>query len=432
LKVGATEVLNSERDILDEKEYLLLEYQGKNLYFNELNLEELLKQHKTPLFVFSQKILQLQFERIFKAFTSLNSQSLKIAFSVKSNPLTEVAQTFMEKDAYFEVTSIGEVKHINALGGDPSKIIFTNIVKNVSTIEYCVDQGISLFAIDSWSDMKRIEGVCEALEVSVNILLRVNPGIQLEDTLFSCAGRNSKIGILTPENLTMDSQFKDIFDYCVKSKWLNFQGLHAHLGSQIVNLDQYREGMRKISILITQIEEIGLKVNTLDIGGGFPIYYGEKNVPRIESFSEVIKEVFAGQLSSLDLILESGRYLTAPAGILAVEISVIKEREANLNIACVNGSFYNTIPDVIIADWQFPIKKVKYNLEVPLIKYQIVGSSNDTLDYYKGKDELDGLVLLGKIEEKEYIVFLQAGAYSISFNSTYCMEERPSVYFIDN
>jgi diaminopimelate decarboxylase len=65
-----------------------------------------------------------------------------------------------------------------------------------------------------------------------------------------------------------------------------------------------------------------------------------------------------------------------------------------------------------------------------MISYRIVGSSNDTLDYYKGGKNTDGKVFLPKLTEGEYIVFLQAGAYSISFNSSYCMEERPSIYFI--
>ncbi len=421
--------MHSEKINLDEEKYLLLEYQEKTLFFNGLNLEELLKKYKTPLFIFSQEILELQYKKIHETFSSLNTQFLKIAFSVKSNPLPEVAQTFMEKGADFEVTSIGEIKHVIANGGEPNKIIFTNIVKDKPTVKYCLEKGVGLFAVDSWSDMRNIEEACKALQIRANVLLRVNPGTQLNDTLFSCTGGNSKIGILIPKTFEGESQFNKILDHCLNSEWLCFQGLHVHLGSQIVNLDQYREGMRKISLLITQIEERGFEIKILDIGGGLPIPYGEKHVPPIEKFKDVIQEEFNGQLSSITLILESGRYLTAPAGVLALQISIIKERESNLNIACVNGSFYNTIPDVIIADWHFPIKKVKKNINTPIIPYRIVGSSNDTLDYYKGSIEGNSLVLLSKLEEEDYIVFLQTGAYSISFNSTYCMEERPLVYF---
>ena len=106
----------SENETLEEEEYLLLEYQGQSLYFDGLNLEELLKKNKTPLFIVSKRILAIQYERLYKMFSSLNTQSLKIAFSVKSNPLPEVTQTFIEKGSYFEVTSLGEIKHVIANG----------------------------------------------------------------------------------------------------------------------------------------------------------------------------------------------------------------------------------------------------------------------------------------------------------------------------
>ncbi|MHA1977267.1 MAG: diaminopimelate decarboxylase family protein [Candidatus Hodarchaeales archaeon] len=424
--------MHSIRDDFEEEMYLLLKYQEEILHFNGLNLEELLKKYKTPLFIISQKILEIQFERIYEEFSSLNTRSLKIAFSVKSNNLPKVAQTFMEKGSYFEVTSIGEIKHVIANGGAPNKTIYTNIVKNITTIAYCLEKGVGLFAVDSWSDMKKIESVSNSLQVHANVLLRVNPGTLLDDTIFSCTGDNSKIGIPIPENLKEASQLKLILKYCLDSKWLSFKGLHVHLGSQIINLDQYREGMRKVSLLMYQIEESISEIDILDIGGGFPIYYGEKDIPSIRKFRKVIQEEFKDQLSSIELMLESGRYLTAPACVLAFQVSVIKEIDSSSDIVCVDGSFYNTIPDVIIADWHFPIKKVRNNIKSPIISYRIVGSTNDTLDSYKGQTNGNNLVSLDKLEEKDFIVFLQTGAYSISFNSTYCMEERPLVYFISN
>ncbi len=430
--IGDNTVLHLEKEDKEKVKYLLLDYKDNILHFNGINLEELLKKYKTPIFLFSQEILEMQYDRINEIFSSLNIDSLKIAFSVKSNPVPRVAQTFAKKGSYFEATSLGEVKHVLANGGVPNHIIFTNIVKTVSAIKFSLEHGVGLFAVDSWSDMLNIERVCKSLQLKSNVLLRVNPGTLLDDTLFSCTGINSKIGILNSNNLDNDSLLRSILDYCLNSKWLSFRGLHVHLGSQIINLDQYREGMRRISQLISQIENLGTKVKILDIGGGFPVNYGGKEIPPVEKFRDVIQEVFNGQLSSLELILESGRYLTAPASILVFQIAIIKEINPFLNIACVNGSFYNTIPDVIIADWFFPIKNVKHNKNSPIKPYRIVGSSNDTLDLYHGQNKKDNTVLLPKLEEGDNIAFLQVGAYSISFNSTYCMEERPLVHFIDN
>ncbi len=422
--------MHSERGNSEEEKYLNLEYRNNVLHFNGLNLENFLNKQKTPIFIFSQDILEKQYNKVMEVFSSLNTDSLAIAFSLKSNSLPEVAQTFAELDSHFEVTSKGEIKHVIENGGNPRKIIYTNIVKTPSSIRFAIGQGIELFAVDSWSDMINIERVCRSLKEEVDILVRINPGIQLSNTLFSCSGQKSKIGIQIPDNLNESSLFKSVLTHCLTSEWLSFQGLHVHLGSQIVILDQYREGMRKVSHLISQIEKLDIVINVLDIGGGFPVDYGMTSVPSISEFRDVIQEIFNGQLLSKKLILESGRYFTAPSCVLAFKVSVIKEIDPLIHIVCLDGSFYNTIPDVIFADWNFPIKKVKIDVNSQITPYIIVGSTNDTLDSYNAKNEENPFVNLRKLKENDNLVFLQAGAYSISYNSTYCMEERPLVHFI--
>ena len=97
------------------------------------------------------------------------------------------------------------------------------------------------------------------------------------------------------------------------------------------------------------------------------------------------------------VIIESGRYLTGPAGILALQVAIVKENPEGTLIACVNGSFYNTIPDVIIADWPFPVKKVKTMEKASLESYRIVGASNDTLDKFSVQDDPLDLLKIQKL-----------------------------------
>ncbi len=412
-----------------EKNKRFLNYIDGVLYFDKINLNELLKQVKTPAFIISQRVLLHQYTELLNAFSSTGAKSFNIAFSVKSNPSPEIAKTFVDKNTYFEVTSIGEIKHVLEQGCSPSQIIYTNIVKSEHALKYAIKIGVGLLAIDSWSDMKKIEKVSKAINKQATVLIRVNPVIKVENTVFACSSQTSKIGIVTPENIREKSTFKSVLLHSINSHWLNFQGIHVHLGSQIVDIKQYEVGMKRISNLIYQLLQEGFKINILDIGGGYPINYNGEPVPPIEEYAKIISKVFKNHLRSIQLIIESGRFLTAPAGLLALTVSVIKKEPTGLPIACVDGSFYNTIPDVIMADWSFPIRKIFNDEKAQMITYRIVGSSNDTLDYYKGGKNADGRVSLQKLEEGEYIAFLQSGAYSISFNSTYSMEERPLVYF---
>ena len=292
-----------------EKNSIFLKYIDGVLHFDDTNIEDLLNQIKTPAFIFSQRVLLHQYTTLLNAFSALETNSLAIAFSVKSNPLPEVANTFANKNAYFEVTSIGEIQHVLDQGCPPSRIIFTNIVKSVDAIEYAVQNNIGLLAIDSWGDMKRIEKICRSAAKKMSVLIRINPNIEMESTIFACAGKTSKIGITAPKNMKKESSLRKTLKYCINSHWLDFQGIHVHIGSQIVDITQYERGMRVIREIIDQLNLEGIEIKILDIGGGFPVNYDNNPIPEINEFVETITRVFKPYLKAIQLIIESGRYL---------------------------------------------------------------------------------------------------------------------------
>lgn len=405
-------------------------YVNNTLYYDRNNLEVLLKNIRTPAFIFFQRILKEQYQKLKDIFSSIDAKEIKIAFSVKSNPFNDVIKTFIREKSFFEVTSLGEMEKILELKGSPSKIILTNIVKTKEALLYAAEKKVGLIAIDSWSDMLNVEKIYQTLGKQCRVIIRINPVTSLNDTVFACSGINSKIGIAMPTDDYEESLISRVIEYCLNSNYLTFMGIHVHLGSQILNIREYREGMEKISDLISQLNNRGINIDILDIGGGFPIDYGVGNIPDINEFSSVIKTTFKTQLKSTKLVIESGRYLTGPAGILALKVAIVKEDPEGTLIACVDGSFYNTIPDVIIADWPFPVRKVKLIENASLESYRIVGASNDTLDRFKVQNDPLDLLKIQKLVEGDLIIFLQAGAYSLSFNSSYCMEKRPEVFFI--
>jgi diaminopimelate decarboxylase len=409
---------------------LLLSRTDGKLYFDGLDLEELLRKIGTPSFIFSENQLLQQYDTLEKTFKSELSNHFEVAFSIKSNPLHEIVKILINKEILFEVTSIGEMKLILELGGKPDKIVYTNIVKPIETINFALKVGIRYFAIDSQSDMKHIETVSKRLNKKAKVLIRLNPLIELNKTIFSCSGRYSKIGIEIPKMLDQNSLLMSIISYCEKSPWLDLVGMHTHLGSQITNVDLYQKGFRKVCNLITHLFERNINLEVLDIGGGFPIYYGDEKVPPIRSFSRVISSELKQSLKNLHIIAESGRYLTAPAGLLAMSVNTLKKDPQGTNTVCLDGSFYNTLPDIITANWSYPIEKVYQRDCDSVLDYRFVGSTNDTLDQYLPRNNPNNITIsFRKLAEGDKIVFLQAGAYSLSFNSMYCLEKRPTVFF---
>ncbi|MHA2329919.1 MAG: hypothetical protein ACXACR_15485, partial [Candidatus Hodarchaeales archaeon] len=285
--------------------------------------------------------------------------------------------------------------------------------------------------IDSYNDMKSIEKAALNFEKVVRVLIRVNPLIELSNTIFSCTGIYSKIGVKIPKDFSESSTLIDIITYCNNSRWLDLVGIHMHLGSQIIDIKQYQAGIQKIKNMLIQLREKEIIFRILDIGGGFPINYDNMSIPSISSFSKVVNSELKDEFASIHIIAESGRYLTAPAGLLAVSVANIKKDPQGTMIACLDGSFYNTLPDVVTTGWYFPIEKVTSNEYDKTQQYRFVGSTNDTLDQLRSKSALKPLIITCcELKKGDNLVFLQAGAYSLSFNATYCLEERPRVFYI--
>ncbi len=408
---------------------LLSRIDGK-LYFDNLDLSLLLDDIGTPCFIFSERQLLHQAETLQKAFERTLGKNFRLAFSIKSNPLPKLVQSLINYGTLVEVTSLGEIKRVLDLGGNPDKIIYTNIVKPNKTIEFALESGIQYFAIDSFSDMLRIERISQELKISPKVLIRVNPLVELKDTIFGCTGNHSKIGIEIPKEFRNNSPLKSIIEYCNNSPWFELVGIHTHLGSQITDVNIYKKGIEIVCNLVVYLLEEGIDIQILDIGGGFPVDYGSEDVPSIETFAEIVRTELKQLLNRVQIIAESGRFISAPAGILALSVINLKSDPMGNPIACFDGSFYNTIPDTILAHWSYPIEKVKIKENEPFLKYRFSGSTNDTLDQYNPSfSNKPSYVSCRRLKEGDRIIFLQAGAYSLSFNSSYCLEERAAVYF---
>ncbi len=412
-------------------DFPLLKRTDGRLEFDGVDVDNLLHKIGTPSFIFSEKVLENQYFSIINCFKKHNIHPFNLAFSIKSNPDIKVVKVLSTISSMFEATSTGEIERILSVGGKACNIIYTNAVKTKESINFALRYGVHYFAVDSLSDLRRIEKETDKENLSVKVLIRVNPLTEFKNVIFSCSGKTSKIGIIIPPNLDEESEMKQILLRCENSARLSYEGIHVHLGSQIEDITEYQRGMEKIGECISLLEKNGIKTSILDIGGGFPIRYSQIPQESINSFAKVIKSTIKKNYPDLRIIAESGRFLTAPAAILATTvINIKKDPEKNL-IACLDGSFYNTLPDIIIAKWPFPIVKTILDGRKEK-KYRIAGSSNDSLDIYApNKSNQVYLQNFEEIKEGEKIIFLQAGAYSISFNSTYCLENRPKVYFIE-
>lgn len=401
--------------------------------FSDINIYDFIEKNETPFYLFSEKIIQKQYQELVRLFKTYWKGKWEIAYSLKNNPLPNIFQLTKKLGSYFEVTNINEMKLLRRYGITGDLIIYTNLIKPYSTLEYALNNDISLFAIDSESDLERIERIAKNLNKKVQVLLRINPLIEFDDIVFSCSGKLSKIGIpitLEEENLP-NSRLGIILRRITNSVFLKFKGIHMHLGSQITSEENYRLALIKIRKLINLLNEKGINPGILDFGGGIPISYTNEDVPTAESLLKIAFSELKDIEDNIKLIIEPGRYISGPSGILISTIEIIKENFLGNLILGLDFSFYNLLLDCITSNWEFPVMTLQRNVnEEELLEYYIIGLTNDTLDTLVSDNKYTKFNL-PKLKEGEKIAFLQAGAYTIPFNNHYCLDSLPKIFWED-
>ena len=441
---------------------------NNELLIDNIPLSSLSDTFGTPLYIFSEKKLLENYNKLKNSFTSLYPKT-QIAYSTKNNAVDGILEKILQVTEWFEVTSFGEtlsVEHASKKVQIKPNIIQTNIYKPDDLIQKSIEKGY-IIAIDSYQDCINVAKIAMKIRKKANVLLRVNPGIRMsiEDMPFSSASTWAKCANIVSlrEKLLEDldqSEIKSwlpplhnipskdtaeyLSQYIHNNSVFNFLGLHAHPGSQVTNLDYYHN----FSLIITRYfkhlnESLSCNLEYLDIGGGYPVDYKSGEViPDVKEIAKIIISNIKKEKITPKLILESGRFVTASAGNLLSKVVLTKENGVTKNIAVLDSSFYSDLIDTITTHWYFESKLVT-NIpdEKEQIKYKLFGITNDSLDLIDPQKRVCNCGETITPERKRFfprrlmvgdlVIIMNAGAYSTCFNSNYCLHSKPPVILID-
>lgn len=426
----------------------ILSRQKNCLIFDGVNIVEFTKMHKTPMYIFSEREISNKYDRLRAAFTSTSwgKEKFKLAYSIKNNFIPIVIDVIRKKGGWFEVTSEEEMRLLRRLGVSLSRCIYTNIWKSTASIRYAIRNGMGFFAIDSLSDMRRICAVSMELNQKVRVLIRVNPAIDMRDAVFASAVPWSKTGVEIVREQNKMKKGEDaatLVKRCLSESNLILSGIHGHLGSQIVDIDYYDDFSKKICDFYLYVKNrFGVKLDTIDFGGGYPIDYGNSiPVPSIENIAKTMVSNLKSAGIDANLIVESGRYITGNAGILVTKIVCIKNSPTPGKIIVTDASAYNELLDSVLVHWFFDMTIANKMDEPMKDTARVVGGTTDSIDVF---DPLKENVcpkcqeviekrrcrFLQRAEEGDILVILGAGAYTTCFNNNYCLRPRPAIYLI--
>ncbi len=289
-------------------------YKNKNLYCEDVNLQEIVEECGTPTYVYSKKTIERHvdvYKNAFKLHKNL------ICFSVKSLSNISILDLINKKGCGFDVVSGGELKRALHAGADPKKIIFSGVGKSYDEILLGIKYEILSFNIESESEVKRIEEIASSRNKIANVAIRFNPEVDSGGHEYIKTGRKGdKFGISSEESVLK------IAEYIYKSNHLKLIGLACHIGSQILDLQSYKLTAKNIKDLSFKIKDLGNELDFLDLGGGLGIPYEQDETPSPQDLISIIEE----ELKDMEerIILEPGRSISGNAGILLTKVEYIK------------------------------------------------------------------------------------------------------------
>ncbi|HYA26455.1 MAG TPA: type III PLP-dependent enzyme [Thermodesulfovibrionales bacterium] len=323
-----------------------------------------------------------------------NIRNSRVFYAVKANPDIEVLRLLNVLGAGFEIASEGELQILASLGVNPERIITSNPIKTLKFLEKAVPYGIRYFAYDSTAEVEKLARYAPGSNVYVRLSV---PNEGSEWPL------SRKFGVELEEaaELLLYARKKD----------LQPVGITFHVGSQCNNVYNWDSAIEKAKELWETVEQSGIRLTTLNIGGGYPIHY-TKNVLDVETIEKKIDRAigkkFARFAPDIEVFIEPGRAVVGDAGVF-VSTVIGKARRGDENWLYIDVGVFNGLMESIGGIKYVYIVGSRNEPE----KWTIAGPSCDSFDV------IDRDVELPEPEVGNRILILSSGAYTISYASEF-------------
>lgn len=283
---------------------------------DEVNLRELADRIPTPFYAYSASAIRHRIETLSCA---LRGMDVRLCYAVKANSNLAVLQLMAERGVGADIVSAGELRRSLRAGIPAGRIVFSGVGKTEDEIAEALNAGIWKFNVESRDELSLLQFVAGRMGAIAAAAVRINPDVD--------AGTHAKISTGMSQNkfgVSVD-EARGWFSQAAAFPNVRLDGLHAHIGSQILQLAPFRKAMRHVADFARELEAAGHRLASIDVGGGLGVSYrrGHDLPVAVEDYGAVLREMFAGFAGTL--VLEPGRWLVAEAGVLLTRAIRMKE-----------------------------------------------------------------------------------------------------------
>ncbi len=381
------------------------------LHAENVALTDIAVQFGTPCYVYSKQALTQAFNDFQAGLTTTDHL---ICFAVKANPNLAVLNVFAQLGAGFDIVSGGELARVLAAGGNPQKIVFSGVGKTADEMRAALEAGIFCFNVESASELVRLNQVAGEMGKIAPVSLRVNPNVDAKTHPYISTGlKNNKFGVAFEDAIA-------VYQQAAAMPHIAVHGVDCHIGSQITEIAPFIDALDRILGLVDVLENHGIHIAHIDVGGGIGITYDDETPPAFKEYTEAILAKL--QQKQVKLLFEPGRALVGNAGVLLTKVEYLKPTESK-NFAIV---------DAAMNDLMRPALYDAYHDIVPLrpragdtMVYEIVGPVCETGDFLGHHRPL-------VLEENDVLAIKSAGAYAMSMASNYNTRARATEIMVDD
>lgn len=386
-------------------------YKAGQLHAEDVPVQALAEEFGTPLYVYSRAAL----EQHYQAYADpLAGQPHLICYAVKANSNLGVLNVLARLGAGFDIVSAGELERVLAAGGDPARVVFSGVGKQVDEIRRALSVGIKCFNVESIPELQRIDRVAEEMGLRAPVSIRVNPDVDPKTHPYISTGlKANKFGIGF-------ELAREVYRQAAGLPNLEIVGVDCHIGSQITQIDPFLDALDRLLILIGQLAEDGIHIHHLDLGGGLGVRYNDETPPLPATYVQALLERLGNH--KFELVFEPGRAIAANAGLLVTRVEYLKEGEEK-HFAIVDAAMNDLLRPALYGAWQ-AIVPVTEQPEGVSRNWDIVGPVCETGDFL-GKDRQLTL------NPGDLLAVRSAGAYGFAMASNYNSRNRPAEVMVD-
>ncbi len=389
---------------------------GAVLHCDRVPLPRLAERFGTPLYVYSASAIRSRVQDFEQAFGRVLHT---LCYSVKANSNLGILRLLQRNRCGFDIVSGGELERVVRVSPSAAKkVVFSGVGKTSQEMEQALKAGILLFNVESESELRLLATCAARVNKTAPVALRVNPDVPAETHPYIATGLHQhKFGIPVAEALRL-------YREASRNKHLRIAGVSVHIGSQIKDVRAFARAMETVADLVRKLRIEGHAIHYVDAGGGLAIDYERGSASDFAQWVRTYAQAVLPPLRDLDLhlLLEPGRAIVGPAGVLITKVLYRKQN---------NGKKF-LIVDAAMNDLLRPTLYSAYHRIAAVRadgkskeKTDVVGPICESGDFFARDRELPA------VGEGDLLAIMDVGAYGMGLASNYNSRPRPAEVLID-